>query len=217
MTLIVKFSCIAAFCLTLTTAPTISANPAYPKNSATTDTLRKPGTRDVKPRSPRKATLLAIAPGLGQGYNGDFWKLPIAYAALGGSIFTVHLNSLKYHDYLKAYWLFYDQSTGTPEHGITEDTEMPVRVRNLLNTKSTVKLLTKDQIVRNKDVWRRYRNVSILTSGLIYVLTIIEANVAAHLKTFDVSDDLSVRIGPGAAGTPFPAFVPGLQVVLNFK
>jgi len=198
-------------------APAISANLTYPQNSATADTVRKPGTREVKPRSPRKAVLLAIVPGLGQGYNGDFWKLPIVYAALGGSIFTVHLNSLKYHDYLKAYWSFYDHSTGTPAHGTTEDTEMPVRVRNLLNTKSTVKMLTKDQIVRNKDVWRRYRNVSILTSGLIYVLTIIEANVAAHLKTFDVSDDLSVRIGPGAVGVPFSAFTPGLQMVFNFK
>ncbi|MDR6806811.1 hypothetical protein J2Y45_004003 [Dyadobacter sp. BE34] len=217
MTHILKFSCIAAFYLALTTAPAISANPAYPDNSATADTARKPGTHDVKPRSPRKAALLAIVPGLGQGYNGDFWKLPIVYAALGGSIFTVHLNALKYHDYLKAYWSFYDQSTGTPAHGITEDTEMPVRVRKPLNTKSMVKLLTKDQIVRNKDVWRRYRNVSILTSGLIYVLTIIEANVAAHLKTFDVSDDLSVRIGPGAIEVPFSAFAPGLQVVFNFK
>jgi hypothetical protein len=217
MTHIVKFSCIAAFCLTLITAPPISANITYPQNPAIADTVRKPGIREVKPRNPRTAALFAIVPGLGQGYNGDFWKLPIVYTAFGGSIFTVYLNSLKYHDYLKAYWSFYDPSTGKPAHGITGDTEMPVRVRNLLNTKSTVKLLTKDQIVRNKDAWRRYRNVSILTSGLIYVLTIIEANVAAHLKTFDVSDDLSVRMGPGSVEGPFSAFSPGFQVVFNFN
>ncbi|PSL31443.1 DUF5683 domain-containing protein [Dyadobacter jiangsuensis] len=215
MTNIQKFLCIAAFCLALT--PAISANLTYWTNITTADTALKPGTHDVKQRSPQKATLLALVPGLGQGYNGDFWKLPIVYAALGGSIFTVHLNSLKYRDYLKAYWSFYDLNTGKPAHGVTEDTRKPVLVRNLLNTKSTVELLTKDQIVRNKNIWRRYRNVSILTSGLIYVLTIIEANVAAHLKTFDVSDDLTISIAPGSVKLPFAAPGPGLQVVFNFR
>ncbi len=217
MTHIQKFSCIAAFCLILTTVPAKSANLSYRPNPAIADTAHKPGANDVKRPSPRKATLLAIVPGLGQGYNGDFWKLPIVYAALGGSVFTVHLNSLKYQDYLKAYWSFYDLNTGNPAHGVTEDTSLPVRVRNLLNTKSAVKMLTKDQIVRNKDVWRRYRNISILTTGLIYALTIIEANVAAHFKTFDISDDLSIRIAPGSVNVPFSAFGPGLQVVFNFK
>ncbi len=217
MTNIRKFSCIVAFCLTMAMAPAKSANIAFHPKTTAADTTHEPGAHEAKPRSPKKATLLAILPGLGQGYNGDFWKLPIVYASLGGSIFTFHLNSLKYQDYLKAYLSFYDLSTGNPAHGITADTRMPVRVRNLLNTKSTVELLTRDQIVRSKDVWRRYRNVSILTCGIIYVLTIIEANVAAHLKTFDVSDDLSLQISPASLKMPFPTFAPGLQVVFNFK
>jgi len=217
MTHIQKFYYLAAFCLTLTIAPVKSATLTYHPEPAGVDTARKPGAHDVKRSSPRKATLLAIVPGLGQGYNRDFWKLPIVYAALGGSVFTVHLNSLKYQDYLKAYWSFYDLNTGNPAHGVTEDTSVPVRVRNLLNTKSTVKMRTKDQIVRSKDVWRRYRNVSILTTGLIYVLTIIEANVAAHFKTFDISDDLSVRIAPSSVKDPFSGFSPGFQIVFNFK
>ncbi len=94
---------------------------------------------------------------------------------------------------------------------------MQVIIRNLSNTKSNVKLLSLDQIIRTKDVWRRYRNVSILTTGIIYMLAIIEANVAAHLKTFDVSDDLSIQISPNLIQQGAKVFRPGFQVVFNFK
>ncbi|WP_310589835.1 DUF5683 domain-containing protein [Dyadobacter sp.] len=51
----------------------------------------------------------------------------------------------------------------------------------------------------------------------MYLLSTIEANVAAHLQTFDVSDDLVVRIAPGSVKTPFSLLSPGLQVVFHFK
>lgn len=94
---------------------------------------------------------------------------------------------------------------------------MPVVVRSLFNTSNKVEFLRKDQIVRRKDAWRRYKNVSLLTTGLIYVLSIIEANVAAHLKTFDVSDDLSFQIYPSLKRFNTVNGSTGLQIVFNFK
>ena len=38
----------------------------------------------VKAHNPTKALLLSIIPGAGQIYNGQAWKLPIVYGALGG-------------------------------------------------------------------------------------------------------------------------------------
>ena len=45
-----------------------------------------------KPHNPTKAVLLSIIPGGGQIYNGQAWKVPIFYAALGGVGYLVYTN-----------------------------------------------------------------------------------------------------------------------------
>lgn len=167
--------------------------------------------------SPKKAAILAVIPGLGQIYNRELWKAPIVYASLGGSIFAYHLNSIKHQDFLKAYLSFYDLSTGNLGQGINHNTVKPVIVRNMFNTKNTESLLTVDQIAKKKNVWNRYKNLSVLAIGIIYGLSIIEANVAAHLKTFDVSDDISVYISPGPPKFTSAGLIPGVQIVFSFK
>lgn len=167
--------------------------------------------------SPKKAAILAVIPGLGQIYNRELWKAPIVYASLGGSIFAYHLNSIKYQDFLKVYLSFYDLSTGSLGQGINHDTTKPVIVRNMFNTKHTEVLLRVDQIAKRKNVWRRYKNLSVLAIGIIYGLSIIEANVAAHLKTFDVSDDISVHISPSPPKFTSASLIPGVQIVFSFK
>jgi hypothetical protein len=66
-------------------------------------------------------------------------------------------------------------------------------------------------------VWRRYKNLSVLAIGIIYGLSIIEANVAAHLKTFDVSDDISVHISPSPQKFASAGLIPGVRIVVNFE
>src|SRR4051812_15988422 len=56
---------------------------------------------------PKKAVRVALIPGGGQLYNRDYWKLPIVYLSVGGGVFTYYLNTLKYHDFLRAYKSFY--------------------------------------------------------------------------------------------------------------
>lgn len=87
----------------------------------------------------------------------------------------------------------------------------------MFNTKNTESLLTVDQIAKKKNVWNRYKNLSVLAIGIIYGLSIIEANVAAHLKTFDVSDDISVYISPGPPKFTSAGLIPGVQIVFSFK
>jgi hypothetical protein len=47
-----------------------------------------------------------------------------------------------------------------------------------------------------RDVYRRYRDYSIVATALFYVLQIIDANVFAYMHDFEVTDDLSMNIEP---------------------
>ncbi|WP_031527305.1 DUF5683 domain-containing protein [Dyadobacter crusticola] len=170
---------------------------------------------------PKTATRLALIPGLGQIYNRDYWKAPIVYLAFGGGLYTYYLNSLKYHDYLSAYKEFYDLDENSKTYGQQKpeliDSTVTVRVRNLLNTSSTYQPASRDQALRGKNYWRRNRGFALIVTGLIYTLSIIEANVAAHLKTFDLSDDLTLRVEPKFQQPAMRTPAPGVRLVFNIK
>ncbi|QRQ99599.1 DUF5683 domain-containing protein [Dyadobacter sandarakinus] len=171
---------------------------------------------------PRRATRLALIPGGGQLYNRDYWKAPIVYLAFGGGLYAYYLNSVKYKDYLATYKAFYDLDKNSPNYGkikegLTADSTLPVRYRNLFNTSSTYPEINRDQAARGKNYWRRNRGFALIVSGLIYSLTIIEANVAAHMKTFDLSDDLTLRLEPKLNQPAMRSATPGVRLVFNFK
>ena len=48
----------------------------------------------------------------------------------------------------------------------------------------------------NRDQFRQYVDYSVLFFILAYGLNIVDATVFAHLRNFDMSDDLSMRISP---------------------
>ncbi|WP_439555523.1 DUF5683 domain-containing protein [Dyadobacter sp.] len=182
------------------------------------DTLKK--VKGFMP-VPKTATRMALIPGLGQIYNRDYWKAPIVYLAFGGGLYTYYLNSLKYHDYLSAYKEFYNLDKNSPTYGQPKpelvDSTVIVRVRSLLNTSSTYQPASRDQALRGKNYWRRNRGFALIVTGLIYTLSIIEANVAAHLKTFDLSDDLTLRIEPKLQQPAMRTPAPGVRLVFNIK
>ena len=67
-----------------------------------------------------------------------------------------------------------------------------------------------------KDYFRRNRDFTVILSGLAYALNIVDANVTAHLKDFDLSDDLSLSVQPSVdqvAGLP----VTGVSLTLHLK
>lgn len=127
-----------------------------------------------KPVLPARATLYsALLPGLGQMYNGDYWKIPIIYGGLITCGYFWQYNGLQYHRY-KA---MYNHATAKPSE---YDGWM-----------------TPDNIKWYRDTFRRYRDYSIIATALVYALNIIDANVFAYFKDFDVSDDLTLRVEPG--------------------
>jgi len=170
---------------------------------------------------PKTATRLAFIPGAGQLYNRDYWKAPIVYLALGGGLYTYYLNTIKYHDYLSAYKSFYileGPDKGNRRPGLEgDDAQVQVRIRNTFNTSSEYQMAYESQVVKGKNYWRRNRGFAIIVTGLIYTLSIIEANVAAHLKTFDLSDDLTLNVSPKLNQPMMRDPTPGVRMVFNFK
>ena len=161
-----------------------------------------------KPHSATKATIMsACLPGLGQIYNGKWWKVPIVYAGLGGLGYLVYSNYYEYSSYLHAY----EFKTGDLPEGAT------------LNTHET-ELASKysdSQLQTYKESYRRdFEFYTILTVAW-YGLNILDACVDGHLYSYDISDDLSFSVDPYLRSAEPPIKMPqyaqvGLSFTLNF-
>jgi len=131
--------------------------------------------------NPRAATLMStLLPGSGQIYNRKYWKLPIIYGGFGALIYYSQVN----HKYFLKYRDMYEQKIASLNNAEIDDPEP---------------LASPEAILREREHWRRNRDLNYIGIGLLYVLNVIDANVDAHLAEFDISDDLSMNISPTIA------------------
>lgn len=143
--------------------------------------------------SPRKASLYsAILPGLGQAYNKKYWKIPLIYGGLISLGLVVDFYADNYSYYRRM--LLLQQSTGTNPTGVSE------RVLDNAVIKS-----------------RRERDFFIIMCGLAYIINIVDAHIDAHLKGFDISDDLTLKLQPSLNSTAFNTPVGGFGISLHLK
>jgi Family of unknown function (DUF5683) len=150
--------------------------------------------------NPRKAAFLSLAlPGAGQAYNKSWWKLPIVYGALGGMTW-LEIDNIKLHRKLK-----YNYAIKVDGDENTNPVEAPFNQMDATTLK------------KYRDQWRKYVEQTSLGLGLVYLLAAADAFVDAHLHSFDVSDDLSLRITPKAQTLPMggPVFGVGIQLALG--
>lgn len=120
---------------------------------------------------PGKATIYSILlPGLGQIYNREYWKIPIYIGGLAASYYFFETNAVNY----KRYHDIYNES-------MAPDYKGPI---------------TSDVALYYRDLYRRYRDYSILAMGIVYLLQIIDANVFSYMHDFNMDDDLAIRITP---------------------
>ena len=54
-----------------------------------------------------------------------------------------------------------------------------------------------------RDLYRRYRDYSILAIALTYIIQVIDANVFAYMQDFEVNDDISMRVEPALTPVQF--------------
>jgi hypothetical protein len=139
----------------------------------------------------------AILPGWGQVTNKKYWKVPIVYAALGVTTVIYFRNTKQYREARDAYANAIDNDP-TNDYQIPQPyfsiKDQPERIKNFRN-----------QVRQNVDY-------TVLFFILFWGLNVVDATVDAHLKTFDVSDDLSVQIKAGYSPL---AKTNGVSLVLN--
>ena len=162
-------------------------------------------TKAKKPHSPKTATIMsACLPGLGQIYNGKWWKVPIVYAGLGGLGYMVFSNYSEYRSYLHAY----EFKTGDLPDGVTlndHETELANRY-------------AASQLRTYKESYRRDFELFTIITVAWYGLNIIDACVDGHLYCYDISDDLTLSIDPYLRPAETLVAMPQYaQVGLSFK
>ena len=152
------------------------------------DTLKKKvsDTAHHKPRSEASKAALrsAILPGLGQAYNKKYWKIPIVYAALAIPTYTFFNNKEWYDKCRYAYSIKYYNDTATVTQLPTDGIDPRLKS---LSTEST-------KLYRNE--FRKNMDYSVLAFLLLWGLQVADAAVDAHLHSFNVTEDLSLRIKP---------------------
>ncbi len=143
-------------------------NPLQPDSVSTLNSSGKQIFQDIN--APAKAAFYsAVLPGAGQVYNKQYWKVPIVYLALGTAGYFYLQNQKLYEKYRTAYQ---NRLMGRPDEFDYLDTEV---------------------LLRAQSYYRRNRDISLMVLSGIYILQIVEANVAAHLRLWNINKDLSWR------------------------
>ncbi len=174
------------------------------------DTLSATIETDPHLPVPKKSAIYSlILPSAGQIYNRDYWKIPFVYAGFGGAGYMIYWNTVRYKDFLKPYLSSVD-ANGKPLN--KETYEVYIR------TDKEFRSLSLDQIKRGKTFYRRYREYGFVFMAVMYALTAVEANVAAHLKNFNanMNEDLTLRIEPSTERTFMAQTAPGVKLIIGF-
>lgn len=160
---------------------------------AATDSIKKKAARYFNPRT---ATIRsAILPGLGQVYNKKYWKVPIIYGALGTTT-AVYLYNINTYKALRQSYIYISDTI--PANNVLIDPQFS----NLSPT----------AIRSYRDSFRQSIDYAVLFFLLFWGLNVVDAAVDAHLKAFDVNDNLSLQIKPGHS---MMANTNGISLVLN--
>lgn len=183
------------------------------------DSLKIFVSTQKKVLSPKKASIYAaLFPGLGQIYNGKYWKLPIVYGGYVGIIYVLGWNNNNYNDYFDAYrtiarYTSVDQMSKADKDYLNDLFKIPYWNLNINPSRFSS---FQTQLKSGKDYYRRNRDLSIIAIAALHVLSIIDASVDANLADFDINDNLSMHLFPMPTNIGNGRQVMGISVALNF-
>ncbi|MEO1010319.1 MAG: DUF5683 domain-containing protein [Bacteroidota bacterium] len=165
----------------------------------------------INPLTPSKAAFYsAVIPGLGQIYNKRYWKAPIVWGAIGTGILIYDYNNTQYNRFRDA---FKRRRAGfTDDEFYDLDRDGVTRVPGEAD-------FSEEALQDAQERFQRDRDLTLLITILLYALNVVDANVDAHLKQYNIDDDLSLDldIKPYIDLDPIsnnPAY--GMALVLKF-
>ena len=153
-------------------------------------------------KSPGMAALCsAVVPGLGQIYNGQWYKTPVIYAGAAVLVYFTD-DMLRNRNLYQAEIRARTDSASTGFNPELADYSL-------------------DEILELRNYYEHNFELCFIIAGAVYLLNIIDAIVYAHLSSFNVSPDLSMSVKPYARtnfhirnGFPLDA---GIRVCLTLK
>lgn len=167
------------------------------RNSGAFKRKKKGGMKD-----PGMASLCAaVLPGLGQIYNGQWYKTPVLYAGVGVLAYFTDMNLKQRKIYDKEIKARTDSTAG----GFNTD----------------LASYTLEEILELRNYYEQNFELCLIIAGAVYLLNIMDAAVYAHLSSFNVSPNLSLSIKPYArtrfsTRNAFPLDA-GIRVCLSWK
>ncbi|MEO0468953.1 MAG: DUF5683 domain-containing protein, partial [Bacteroidota bacterium] len=169
--------------------------------------IKLPWPKGLQPQGPRPPFDPEVAwqrslmiPGWGQAYNKSYWKIPLFYGGYGVAALWIDFNQRQYTRHRNAFLLATDEIVGNEDPDFDGFDNEGIRTR------------------RNK--FRRDRDYAIVILAGYHLLHVVEAYVDAHLKGFDVSEDLSfdtkIRMTNPVPNSPMGPLMPGVAFSLQF-
>jgi Family of unknown function (DUF5683) len=139
----------------------------------------------------------AMLPGWGQYTNKKYWKIPIVYAGIGIPAYLFFRNVRQYKQAKAAF-------TNATDGNTANDILIPEPYFSVRGQPDRIKSF-RNEVRQNADY-------SVIFFIVFWGLNVADAAVDAHLKTFNVSDDLSLNF---KAGYSPMANTSGVSLVLN--
>jgi hypothetical protein len=166
--------------------------PAHAQQGPDSVSIVKSDTSNLRRLDPRKALFYsAIFPGMGQMYNGKYWKLPFVYGGFGVTFYVVNFYQKNYKIYRNDLYTYL--ATGASPSGRTE---------------SNLRYIV--------DKTRRERDYYIILSGIWYLLQIVDAHVDAHLQDFKFNKNIDITLRPSVDESSMTGRTAGLTLTLKF-
>jgi hypothetical protein len=152
--------------------------PSYGQTESDNRDISQTQSKYFPDHNPTKAMWMSAAlPGLGQYYNQKYWKIPIVYTGFATLAYFSIINRQEYVKYRDAY------STKLALSGAASDDP-------LINNYSDSQLLSL------REYYQSNLELNYILFGAFYLLQVIDAAVDAHFYSFDINDNLSMKIDP---------------------